>query len=219
MSKSVIKEAKTVDEAIQMALAELEIDLEDADVEILEEGSKSVLGFIGGKGAKVKVTANISDSKIVAAFLDEIIKRSRSEDDYPKYEFFESIKNDEKVIDVAITGNDVAHLIGKHGDTLQAINYIANTLVNKDKENYVRVNIDIMDYRKKREQTLKGIANRAAERVMKYKRPVALDAMPAYERRIIHMALQTNRNVVTESQGYEPNRYVVVKTKPYVKKI
>ena len=76
-----------------------------------------------------------------------------------------------------------------------------------------------MDYRKKREQTLKGIANRAAERVMKYKRPVALDAMPAYERRIIHMALQTNRNVVTESQGYEPNRYVVVKTKPYVKKI
>ena len=98
MSKSVIKEAKTVDEAIQMALSELEIDLEDADVEILEEGSKAVLGFIGGKGAKVKVTANISDSKIVAAFLDEIIKRSRSEDDYPKYEFLNQSKMMKKLL-------------------------------------------------------------------------------------------------------------------------
>ena len=119
MSKSVIKEAKTVDEAIQMALSELEIDLEDADVEILEEGSKAVLGFIGGKGAKVKVTANISDSKIVAAFLDEIIKRSRSEDDYPKYEFFESIKNDEKVIEFVKNNIDLIwkqNPVYQHGD-------------------------------------------------------------------------------------------------------
>ena len=85
-------------------------------------------------------------------------------------------------------------------------------------EDYKRVYIDIEDYRKHREETLVSIANRAASRVAKYKRPVSLDPMPAYERRIIHSTLQSNRNVVTESQGIEPNRCVIVKTRPYVKK-
>ena len=218
MPKFVEKEAKTIDEAIQLALEELEIELEDAKVDILEEGSKAKLGIFGGKGAKVRVTVNIPDTKIVANFLDEIINRSRGEDDYPKYIITEEEEDGVQIIRVNISGNDVSHLIGRHGDSLYAINYLANILVNKGKEDYKRVYIDIEDYRKHREETLISIANRAAARVAKYKRPVSLDPMPAYERRIIHSALQSNRNVVTESQGIEPNRCVIVKVRPYVKK-
>lgn len=104
MPDFVEKEAKTVDEAIQLALDELNIELEDADVEILEEGSKAKLGIFGGKGAKVRVTVNIPDTKIVANFLDEIINRSRSEDDYPKYVITEKEEDGVKVIKVQISG-------------------------------------------------------------------------------------------------------------------
>ena len=218
MPKFVEKEAKTIDEAIQLALEELNIDLEDAQVDILDEGSKAKLGIFGGKGAKVRVTVNIPDTKIVANFLDEIINRSRSEDDCPKYVITEEEEDGVSVIKVNISGNDVSHLIGRHGDSLYAINYLASILVNKGKEDYKRVYIDVEDYRKHREENLVAMANRAASRVAKYKRPVSLDPMQAYERRIIHSTLQSNRNVVTESQGIEPNRCVIVKTRPYVKK-
>ena len=218
MPKFVEKEAKTIDEAIQLALEELNIDLEDAQVDILDEGSKAKLGIFGGKGAKVRVTVNIPDTKIVDNFLDEIINRSRSEDDCPKYVITEEEEDGVSVIKVNISGNDVSHLIGRHGDSLYAINYLASILVNKGKEDYKRVYIDVEDYRKHREENLVAMANRAASRVAKYKRPVSLDPMPAYERRIIHSTLQSNRNVVTESQGIEPNRCVIVKTRPYVKK-
>ena len=218
MPEFVEKEAKTIDEAIQLALDELNIDLEDAKVDILEEGSKAKFGIFGGKGARVRVTVNISDTKKVANFLDEIINRSRSEEDYPKYVITEEEQDGVKVIKVMITGNDVSHLIGRHGDSLYAINYLASIIVNKGKDEFKRVYIDVEDYRKHREETLISIAERAASRVTKYKRPVSLDPMPAYERKIIHSALQSNRNVVTESQGIEPNRCVIVKTKPYVKK-
>lgn len=218
MPKFVEKEAKTIDEAIQLALEELNIDLEDAKVDILDEGSKAKLGLFGGKGAKVRVTVNVPDTKIVANFLDEIINRSRTEDDCPKYVITEEEEDGVQVIKVNITGNDVSHLIGRHGESLYAINYIASILVNKGKDDFKRVCIDVEDYRKHREENLIAMANRAASRVVKYKRPVSLDPMPAYERRIIHSALQSNRNVVTESQGVEPNRCVIVKTRPYVKK-
>ena len=218
MPKFVEKEAKTIDEAIQLALEELNIDLEDAQVDILDEGSKAKLGIFGGKGAKVRVTVNIPDTKIVANFLDEIINRSRSEDDCPKYVITEEEEDGVSVIKVNISGNDVSHLIGRHGDSLYAINYLASILVNKGKEDYKRVYIDVEDYRKHREETLISMANRVASRVAKYKRPVSMEPMSASDRRIIHTALQSNSSVVTESQGEEPNRCVVVKVKPYVKK-
>jgi spoIIIJ-associated protein len=210
MPKFVEKEAKTIDEAIQLALEELNIDLEDAQVDILDEGSKAKLGIFGGKGAKVRVTVNIPDTKIVANFLDEIINRSRSEDDCPKYVITEEEEDGVSVIKVNISGNDVSHLIGRHGDSLYAINYLASILVNKGKEDYKRVYIDVEDYRKHREENLVAMANRAASRVAKYKRPVSLDPMPAYERRIIHSYLQTKEGVTTYSLGEGMDRHLVI---------
>lgn len=219
MARSIEKEAKTVDEAIALALEELGVEQEDADIEILESGSKSVLGIFGGKGARVRVTENVSDTKKLSAFFDTLINLSKTEDDTAaKYEIHEMVQDGQKVVAVNIIGEDVAYLIGKHGDTLQSITYIANLIVNKDREYYKRVSVDVGDYRKHREETLTAMANRAASRVVKYKRPVSLSSMSAADRRIIHTALQGNSSVVTESQGEEPNRCVVVKLRPYVKK-
>lgn len=212
MARSVIKEGKTVDEAIELALAELGIDQEDADVEILDEGSKAVLGIFGGKGARVQVTEHVADTKKITAFLEAMLGVLGIE---AKIE----IKEEDDKICVDLYGDNVGVLIGKHGETLYAISYLSNLIINKGKEVYKRVVVDVEHYRQQREAALVEMANKAAERVMRYKRPVQLQPMPATERRIIHSALQMNRQVETESRGEEPNRCVVVKLRPYTKVI
>ena len=212
MARSVIKEGKTVDEAISLALSELCIDLEDADVEILDEGSKAVLGIFGGKGARVQITEHITDTKKINAFLEKLLEVTGVA---AKIE----IKEEADKIYVDIYGENVGALIGRHGEALYAISYLANLMINKGRENYKRVIVDAEHYRKQREDALIAMAERAAERVIRYKRPIQLQPMPATERRIIHAALQSNRQVETESRGEEPNRCVVVKLRPYTKEI
>ena len=206
MAKRIEVVAKTVDDAIAEALEKLNLDLEDVDVEIVEEGSKGVLGIFGSKGAKVIVTENIPDSKKLRSYLYTIFKGMDVE---PRLE----ISDDGETIKAEITGDNVGGLIGHHGETLQAITYIGNLIVNKDKEEYKRVYIDVENYRKGREKYLEALAHRTADRVSRYKRSITLDAMPAYERRIIHSAVQEHRSVTSISKGEEPNRCVVVLTK------
>ena len=218
MARSVEKSAKTVEEAIELALTELGLDQEDVDVEIIDSGSKQMLGLIGGHDAVVRVTESVSALRKVSDYLDTLLEASKDSDDSDvKYYIREEEEDGQPVIKVDISGTDVAYLIGKHGDTLYAINTLAGIIANRDSEEYTRVVIDVADYRKHREQTLISMANRAASKVVKFKKPVPMAAMPASERRIIHTALQGNSRVITESEGEEPNRYVVVKPKPYVK--
>jgi spoIIIJ-associated protein len=218
MARSVEKSAKTVEEAIELALNELGLDQEDVDVEIIDSGSKPMLGLIGGHDAVVRVTESVSALRKVSDYLDTLLEASKDSDDSDvKYYIREEEEDGQQVIKVDISGTDVAYLIGKHGDTLYAINTLAGIIANRDAEEYTRVVIDVADYRKHREQTLISMANRAASKVVKFKKPVPMAAMPASERRIIHTALQGNSRVITESEGEEPNRYVVVKPKPYVK--
>ncbi len=212
MARSVIKEGKTVDEAIALALAELGIEQEDADVEILDEGSRAVLGIFGGKGARVQVTEHVTDTKKINTFLEKMLEVIGIE------ARIETREEADKIY-VDIYGENVGALIGKHGDTLYAISYLANLMINKGRESYKRVIVDVEHYREQREAVLVSMANKAAERVMRYKRPVQLQPMPAAERRIVHATLQLNSMVETESKGEEPNRCVVVKIKPYTKVI
>jgi spoIIIJ-associated protein len=207
MAKSVEKSGRTVDEAINAALAELNIDLEDAEVDILDEGSKAVLGLFGGKEARVRVTENKPDSKVLREFLGIVV-------DTMDVEVRLNIENNEDALRADIYGEDVSFLIGRHGDTLQALNYLSNLIINKEKENYRRVIVDVEDYRKKKEENLRSLANRTAAKVVRYRRPVSLDPMQAYERRIIHTELQNHEYVETVSQGEEPNRCVTVRLKP-----
>ena len=218
MARSVEKSAKTVEEAIELALTELGLEQEDVDVEIIDSGSKPMLGLIGGHDAVVRVTESVSALRKVSDYLDTLLEASKDSDDSDvKYYLREEEEDGQPVIKVDISGTDVAYLIGKHGDTLYAINTLAGIIANRDAEEYTRVVIDVADYRKHREQTLISMANRAASKVVKFKKPVPMAAMPASERRIIHTARQGNSRVITESEGEEPNRYVVVKPKPYVK--
>ncbi len=218
MARSVEKSAKTVEDAIELALAELGLDQEDVDVEIIDSGAKAVLGLVGGRDAIVRVTESISPLRRVSDFLDTLLESSKDSDDADvKFYIREEEEEGVPVIKADISGTDVAYLIGKHGDTLYAINTLAGIVANRDTSEYIRVHIDVADYRKHREQTLISMANRAASKVAKFKKPVSMAPMPASERRIIHTALQTNSRVITESEGEEPNRYVVVKPKPYVK--
>ncbi|MCR5056969.1 MAG: KH domain-containing protein [Clostridia bacterium] len=204
MARTTIKKAKTVEEAISLALEELGIDVESADVEVLgNEDEYSV----------VKVTEHIADETKISAFLKEIMSYLGVEGD------LEFSYPDDETIKIDITGNNISSMIGKRGDVVYAISYLSNIIVNKDKTAFKRVIVDCENYRASKEKKLIDLANSTAARVCKYRRPIQLPPMPAAERRIIHTALQTNRMVETESFGVEPQRCVVIRLRPYTKVI
>ena len=204
MTICVEKTGKTVQDAVDAALSELNAGSEDVEIEIIEEGNKGFLG-IGGKLAKVRVT------------FKKLQKRESKVDEFLASVFramdidvsVESEHTDEG-INVNVKGKDCGSIIGRRGETLDSLQYLASLVANKNSENYVRVTIDVENYRKKREETLVRLANKLASRVLKYRRKITLEPMNPYERRIIHSALQNNRMVETYSVGEEPHRKVVI---------
>lgn len=118
-------------------------------------------------------------------------------------------------LDIDFEGEDMGILIGKRGQTLDSLQYLTSLVVNKDQKNYVRVKLDTEDYRKRRKDTLENLARNIAYKVKRNRRPVSLEAMNPYERRIIHSALQGNKYVETHSEGNEPYRHVVVTPKRF----
>lgn len=200
------KTAKTVQEAIQSALEELSTDENNVNVEILDEGNKGIFGLIGNKMARVRVTIKESSGDIAKKFLLDVFKKMQVEADLDLEE------TDDSVL-LKIKGKDIGIIIGRRGDTLDALQYLSSLVVNKNQENYKRVVLDVENYRQKREETLVKLANRLAEKVIKYKKPVTLEPMNPYERRIIHSSLQNHNFVETYSTGEEPNRKVVITLK------
>lgn len=214
MVTSVEKSAKTVQEAIELAVQELGAISENVEVEVLEEGNKGLFGIIGGKMAKVKVTikpTSVSNgSKVnkidnnIEEFLLNIIQNLNIHADV-------EMDQDESKILVRITGQDVGILIGRRGETLDAIQYLASIVANRKTERHKKVIIDIESYRERREEALVRLANKLANRVVKHKKSITLEPMTAYERRVIHAALQTNKLIDTYSIGEEPYRKIVIK--------
>lgn len=206
MQKSIIKEAKTVDEAIRLACEELETDIDNVDIEIINEGNKGLLGFIGNKNAVVKVTKKPGIDDIIVDFLRPIFEKMEITANL-------DIIHEEDRITVRLTGDDIGIVIGRRGETLDSLQYLLSLVVNRNSSGYTRVVLDVADYRQKREETLVRLANRVAEKVVKYRRNVTLEPMNPYERRIIHSTLQNHKYVDTQSVGEEPNRKVVVRYK------
>lgn len=118
-------------------------------------------------------------------------------------------------LEINLEGEDMGILIGKRGQTLDSLQYLVSLVVNREQKNYVRVKLDTEDYRRRRKETLENLAKNIAYKVKRTHRPVSLEAMNPYERRIIHSALQNNRYVETHSEGNEPYRFVVVTPKKY----
>lgn len=205
MSHIVEKTAKTVQEAINLALEELGAQRDDVEIEVIDEGTKGIFG-IGSKYARVKVILKSSRSDDGVIFLKNVFSKMNVEVEIEKIE-------DEESILLKITGVDSGIIIGRRGETLDALQYLTSLVVNKQSDEYKRVTVDIENYRQKREETLVKLADRLAERVVRYRKNVTLEPMNPYERRIIHSTLQNNKLVETHSVGEEPNRKVVITLK------
>lgn len=204
MARSIIAKGATVEEAIANGLSELALEIENVNVEVL--GNEENL-FV------IKLTEHISDDSKIKEFMDLVLDYVNADGTY------EITKPDDETIKVDVSGEDVSCLIGKRGDTLYAVSYLSNIIVNRDKETFKKVLVDCENYREKKEKKLVELANTKAAQVCKYRKTIQLPPMPAAERRIIHATLQSNRMVETESYGNEPNRCVVIRLKPYTKVI
>lgn len=208
MPYSIEKTGKTVQEAISAALSELKLSEEDVDIEIIEEGNKGIFGLIGSKVARIKATVKELESRgdIASDFLYTILSNMGVEADI-------SVTEDEESIVVDVNGDDIGIIIGRRGETMDSLQYLTSLVINKGYEDYKRVILNVENYRQKREETLVKLANRLADKVVKYKKPVTLEPMNPYERRIIHSTLQGHKYVETYSTGEEPKRKVVITLK------
>jgi spoIIIJ-associated protein len=214
MAEFIEKTAKTVQDAISLALNELNAIEENVTIEVLDEGNKGIFGLIGNKMAKVRVTMKEKETgteketraQKAEAFLLEVFKNMNISADV-------ELTEDDETILMKVTGKDIGIVIGRRGETLDSLQYLTSLVVNKDEEKYVRLVIDVENYRLKREETLVKLADRLAERALKYRKPVTLEPMNPYERRIIHSCLQENKGVHTYSVGDEPNRKIVIAPK------
>lgn len=209
MNKSVEATGKTIEEAFKNAMTELGIDDDTQIVEkiVLEKPKSGFLG-IGGTLAKVRVSYEVNRSDKAIQFLKGLLERMGSSA-YPVVE-----SSDDETIDIRIDGENLGMLIGRRGETLNAIQHITNYIVNRGEEGRVRVVVDVENYRKKREESLQKLAEKTAAKVIRYRRNIALEPMNAYERHIIHSALQEWKDVSTFSSGAEPRRCVVISYTP-----
>ena len=175
--------------------------------QVIEKGSNGILGF-GSKDAVIKVAKKSTPEDVVKDFLTEVFDKMNLE-----VEIITKFDEIEGVIDIELKGPEMGVLIGKRGQTLDSLQYLTNLAVNRKSDNYLRVKIDTEDYRRRRKETLENLAKNMAYKVKRTKRPVSLEAMNPYERRIIHSALQNDKYVVTHSEGEEPYRHVVITLK------
>ena len=207
--KNVTIEKATVEEAVETALLELKAEREEVEIEVINEPSKGLFGLIGSKNAKVKVTVTDGPEERAERFIDVLLKKMSIKADYA-VDFSDNVL---KVDIVKINEDDKGIIIGKRGKNLDEIQFLLNLIVNKGRQNYVRVIFNVEDYRAKREETLKRLANKMADKCRYYKHKVRLEPMNPYERRIIHSTLQDQSDIITYSEGEEPYRKVVIDLK------
>ncbi len=208
MKKELIVTAKTVEEARRQAAAQLEVAEEDLLVTVLEEGKKGFLG-IGATEAKISVSYVVKGEDAAMDFIRKLISNMGLEG----LVIGKKEGNNDDVV-ITVDGENAGLLIGHHGETLDSLQYLANLAANKkvngEKREYVKITLDIENYRAKREAALRTLARRMASKVVKYKKSVMLEPMNPYERRIIHSEVQGIAGVSTNSIGSENNRRVVM---------
>lgn len=205
MSSTLQKSAKTVQDALARALEELKLTAEDVTYEVIDEGSKGLFG-IGAKDAVIAVTPKLNFQSRAFNFLTEVFEAMglRVKID---------ITCEEKRMDIVLSGEHMGIIIGKRGDTLDALEHLVSLCVNRGDGEYIRVTLDTENYREKRHSTLVKLAESLANTVIKNKKKVILEPMKSNERRIIHSTLQNNKYVDTYSIGDEPNRKIVIALK------
>lgn len=204
--REVVKSAKTIEEAIEAARIELGLESNEIAVEVLAEPNKGLFGLLGAKDARVKVTEVASPGRKAVHLLRDLFKCMKIDVEI-------NTEKTEAFIKINLTGPDLGVLIGRRGDTLDAIQYYINLAANKNTEKRERFVLDIEGYRERREETLSRLALRLADKAKRKGKDVVLEPMNPHERRIIHTALQNHSEVFTYSEGEEPYRKIVIAPK------
>ena len=205
--KSIETIGKTVDEALNKALSELKVSKDNVDIDIIDEGSKGLFNIFGVKPAKIKVTVKKNHIDDARDFLRQVLDNMSLKADI-------DIKEGSNGINIDISGTNMGTIIGYRGETLDSLQYLVSLVINKNHDlPYKRVTLDTESYRKKREDTLKRVADKTAYKVRRNRRAFKLEPMNPYERRIIHSALQNYDDIKTYSEGEEPYRRIIVDIK------
>ena len=199
--------AKTYDEAVTEALIQLGVTSDQVEIEVIDKGSSGFLG-IGAKPVKIKAKKKITADGYLKKFLTDIFEAMNM-----NVEIVIQVNEENHSIQVDLQGDEMGILIGKRGQTLDSLQLLANNAVHKNFETYYKVKLDTENYRVRRKETLENLAKNIAYKVKRTKRPVALEPMNPFERRVIHYALQNDRYVITHSEGEDPFRHVVVSLK------
>ncbi|MFB4168758.1 RNA-binding cell elongation regulator Jag/EloR [Virgibacillus sp. JSM 102003] len=202
--REITASGQTVEEAVQSALEQLNTTRDHVEVDVIDEGKKGLLGVFGSKRAFVKVTIAQNQIEQAEKFLQEVTENMNV-----STEITTTVK--ENHVTFELSGEKIALLIGKRGQTLNAIQYLVHLVLNKDGKSYYTVTVDAEGYRGRRKETLESLAYKMADKATRLNKKVALEPMPAFERKLIHSALQGNKDISTYSDGVEPHRHIVIK--------
>jgi len=176
---------------------------ERVEVDIFQDNSKGFFGLFRSKEVKIVVTLKDDPAQTAVDFLEDVFKKMNIETEI-------ETKYENRNLRIELKGSEMALLIGRRGQTLDSLQYLVSLVVNKENPDYIRIILDTENYRHKREETLKKLANKLAYKAKKYRKDIILEPMNPYERRIIHSALQDNKFVKTRSEGDEPYRKVII---------
>jgi spoIIIJ-associated protein len=205
MMKSIDVTGKTEEEAIASALLKLGLERDEVSVEILELAKTGFLG-LGASPAKIRVNYEAPDDRQEKAqrYISGLLTHMGVRADIKVSE------RENGRINISLSGNSMGVIIGRRGETLDAIQHLVNYSINRGSEKHTHISVDAENYRSKREDSLVRLAEKMAAKAVKYRRSMALEPMNSYERHVIHTALQNYEGVSTSSTGTEPNRRVVV---------
>lgn len=203
--------AKTVSDAVTAACQHYVVTSDKLEYEVVEEGSTGFLGF-NAKPAVIMARVKVTIEGKAKEFLNDVF-------DAMRMTVVVNVEYDEeqKHLDIDLSGDDMGVLIGKRGQTLDSLQYLTSLVVNKGSDEYIRVKVDTENYRERRKATLENLAKNISHKVKRTRKPVSLEPMNPYERRVIHSALQNDKFVCTHSEGEEPYRRVVVTLKEGVR--
>lgn len=224
---------KSIEEARKNAAAQLGADVDEVMIEVIENATSGFFGIIT-KPCKIAAWIEGDEEEVIEApkpvekkeekpkKKERAIAQDKTEGEKIAREFLEStlsqmgieasleISQTEDALEIVVSGENMGRVIGKRGETLDAIQYLTSLVVNKDKDEYIRINLDSENYREKRTLALERLADKVADKVLRNKRNLTLEPMNAFERRVIHSRLQGNEKLTTYSIGEEPSRRIVV---------
>ncbi|HLQ72934.1 MAG TPA: RNA-binding cell elongation regulator Jag/EloR [Bacillota bacterium] len=201
--RTITARGETVEQAVQSALEQLDTTKDRVEVTIVDEGSRGFLGVFGTKPAIVSVTTKEDPIERTEAFIKKVTQEMNVE-----VEVKTTVHD--KQVTFELFGEKIAVLIGKRGQTLNALQYLLQLVINKDSNQFYYVTLDAEGYRGRRKETLQTLASNMAEKAKRIGKKVALEPMPAYERKIIHTELQDREDVKTFSGGKEPHRHIII---------